>query len=97
MFVFLRKWWDRAFDIASDFDYKDCFWCEMFVFALGVLFGFSSKKAMKFLAPLVFLLAAVSAFEIVYPRRETLRSMFSGKYEDRFVEFSDIDDVPDFI
>lgn len=95
--AFLRKWYDRAYDIFKDFDYKDFLWCEAFVLAVGVLFGVSAKKALKHLTPLIAVFAAFTAFEVFYPRRGKLQKIADGTYEDRFVEFSDTDDVPDFV
>ena len=88
MHAFLRKWYDRAHDIFKDFDYKDFLWCQAFVLALGVLFGVSTRKALKRLTP---------AFEVFYPRRKKLKKIADGTYEDRFVEFSNTEDIPDFV
>lgn len=97
MYAFFRKWFDRTLDIAEDFNYKDFFWFEMLVLSIGVIFGISTSKVLKYLAPLIFLFAAFSAFEVLYPRREKLHDMMTGNYEDRFVEFDDTDDFPDFV
>lgn len=97
MYSQIRKWYDRANDIAEDFNYKDFLWCEAFVFTIGVLFGVSTRKALRYLTPFIALFAAFAAFQVLYPRREKLQQMATGKYEDKFVEFSDTEDVPDFI
>ena len=97
MHAFLRKWYDRAHDIFKDFDYKDFLWCQAFVLALGVLFGVSTSKALKRLTPFIAVSAAFSAFEVFYPRRKKLRKIADGTYEDRFVEFSNTEDIPDFV
>ncbi len=97
MYAFLRKWFDRAIDIAEDFEYKDYFWCYMLVLLLGILFGVSANKALKYLAPIIAIFAAFAAFEVLYPRREKISKMLDGTYEDRFVEFEGTDDIPDFI
>ena len=39
----------------------------------------------------------VAAFEVLYPRRDKIAKMLDGTYEDRFVEFEDTEDIPDFI
>ena len=41
--------------------------------------------------------AAFAAFEVFYPRRNKLKKIADGTYEDRFVEFSDTEDIPDFV
>ncbi len=97
MFALFRKWFDRFSDIVDDFDYKDFFWCEMLVLALGVIFGISTSKAAKYIYPIVVVVAVFSAFKVFYPRHEKIRDMITGKYEDRFVEYSNSDDIPDFI
>lgn len=97
MYVFLRKWFDRAHDIAKDFDYKDFIWCEVFVLLLGVLFGVTTHKALKYLAPFIAVFAGFAAFQMLYPHREKLCNMANGTYRDRFVEFADSDDFPDFV
>ena len=97
MHSFFRKWFDRAKDIFEDFDYRDFLWCEVFVLMIGILFGVSANKAMKFLVPFIAVFAAFAAFQVFYPRREKLGKIATGKYEDRFVEFSGTEDAPDFI
>lgn len=97
MYAFLRKWFDRARDIAEDFEYKDYFWCYLLVLLLGILFGVSANKALKYLAPIIATFAVFAAFEVVYPRREKFAEMLNGTYEDRFVEFEGTEDIPDFI
>lgn len=97
MYSVIRKWYDRASDIAEDFDYKDFLLCELFVFLVGVIFGVSTNKALKYLTPFIAIFAAIAAFEVLYPRRKKLEEMANGKYEDKFVEFSNTEDVPDFI
>lgn len=97
MYALLRKWFDRARDIAEDFEYKDYFWCYLLVLLLGVLFGVSSKKVLRYLTPFIAVAAAFAAFEVLYPRREKVSKMLDGTYEDSFVEFEDSDDIPDFI
>ena len=87
----------RARDIAEDFEYKDYFWSYLLVLLLGVLFGVSTNKALKYLAPIIAIFAAFAAFEVLYPRREKIAKMLDGTYEDRFVEFEDTEDIPDFI
>lgn len=93
----LRKWYDRASDLAEDFDYRDFAWCELFVFALGVLFGISTQKALRYLSPFIALFAAFAAFEVLYPRREKIEKMAKGQYKDKFVEFDGTEDTPDFV
>ena len=90
MYAFCRKWFDRARDIAEDFEYKDYFWSYLLVLLLGILFGVSTNKALKYLAPII-------ALFVLYPRREKIAKMLDGTYEDRFVEFEDTEDIPDFI
>ena len=97
MYAICRKWFDRARDIAEDFEYKDYFWCYLLVLLLGILFGISANKALKDLAPFIAVFAAFAAFEVLYPRREKVCEMLSGTYEDRFVEFEGTEDIPDFI
>jgi hypothetical protein len=97
MYAFCRKWFDRARDIAEDFEYKDYFWSYLLVLLIGVLFGVSTNKALKYLAPIIAIFAAFDAFEVLYPRREKIAKMLDGTYEDRFVEFEDTEDIPDFI
>ena len=97
MHAFLRKWYDRASDIFNDFDYRDFLWCQAFVLALGILFGVSTNKALKRLTPFIAVFAAFAAFEVFYPRRNKLKKIADGTYEDRFVEFSDTEDIPDFV
>lgn len=97
MYACCRKWFDRARDIAEDFEYKDYFWCYLLVLLLGILFGVSANKALKYLSPIIVIFAAFSAFEVLYPRREKIGKMLDGTYEDRFVEFEDTEDIPDFI
>ena len=97
MYACCRKWFDRARDIAEDFEYKDYFWCYLLVLLLGILFGVSANKALKYLTPIIAIFAAFSAFEVIYPRREKIAKMLDGTYEDRFVEFEDADVIPDFI
>ncbi|MBE6892833.1 MAG: hypothetical protein E7482_02325 [Ruminococcaceae bacterium] len=97
MYAFCRKWFDRARDIAEDFEYKDYFWCYLLVLLLGVLFGISANKALKYLTPFIAIFAAFAAFEVMYPRREKIAKMLDGTYEDRFVEFEGTEDIPDFI
>ena len=94
MYAFCRKWFDRARDIAEDFEYKDYFWCYLLVLLLGILFGVSANKALKYLSPII---AIFAAFEVLYPRRDKIEKMLDGTYEDRFVEFEDTEDIPDFI
>ena len=72
MCTFFRKWFDRAYDIAQDFDYKDFLWCELFVLSLGVLFGVSAHKALKYLTPFIALFAAFSAFQILIIRNSRI-------------------------
>ena len=97
MCALCRKWFDRFSDIVEDFDYRDFFWCEMLVLSLGIIFGISTSKVMKYIYPIIVVFAVFSAFKVFYPRREKLGDMITGKYEDRFVEYSDSDDIPDFI
>ena len=97
MCTFFRKWFDRAYDIAQDFDYKDFLWCELFVLSLGVLFGVSAHKALKYLTPFIALFAAFSAFQMLYPHHQKLQDMATENYKDRFVEFSDTEEAPDFV
>lgn len=97
MYTFCRKWFDRARDIAEDFEYKDYFWCYLLVLLLGVLFGISANKALKYLSPLITIFALFATFEVVYPRREKIAKMLDGTYEDRFVEFEGTEDIPDFV
>ena len=97
MYACCRKWFDRARDIAEDFEYKDYFWCYLLVLLLGVLFGVSANKALKYLTPFIAVFAAFAAFEVIYPRREKFCEMLNGTYEDRFVEFEGTEDIPDFI
>ena len=58
MYACCRKWFDRARDIAEDFEYKDYFWCYLLVLLLGVLFGVSANKALKYLSPIIAIFAA---------------------------------------
>lgn len=97
MFAFFRKWFDRAYDIAQDFDYKDFLWCEIFVLTLGILFGVSAQKALKYLTPFIAVFAVFSAFQMLYPHRKKLHDMVTGNYKDRFVEFSGTEEAPDFV
>ena len=97
MHAFLRKCYDRASDIFNDFDYRDFLWGQAFVLALGILLGVSASKALKRLTPFIAVFAAFSAFEVFYPRRNKLKKIADGTYEDRFVEFSDTEDIPDFV
>ena len=77
------KWYDRASDIFNDFDYRDFLWCQAFVLALGILFGVSANKALKRLTPFIAVFAAFAAFEVFYPRRNKLKKIADGTYEDR--------------
>ena len=97
MYALGRKWFDRARDIAEDFEYKDYFWCYLLVLLIGILFGISANKALKYLSPIIAIFAAFAAFEVLYPRRDKIAEMLDGTYEDRFVEFADTEDIPDFI
>lgn len=97
MYALGRKWFDRARDIAEDFEYKDYFWCNLLVLLIGILFGVSANKTLKYLTPFIAIFAAFAAFEVIYPRREKFAKMIDGTYEDRFVEFEDSEEFPDFI
>lgn len=97
MHALFTKWLDRAYDIAKDFDYRDFLWCELFVLSIGVLFGISTHKALKYLTPFIAVFAAFSAFKMLYPHHEKLQDMATGNYKDRFVEFSSTDEAPDFV
>ena len=65
--------------------------------SLGVLFGVSAHKALKYLTPFIALFAAFSAFQMLYPHHQKLQDMATGNYKDRFVEFSDTEEAPDFV
>lgn len=92
-----RKWYDRATDIFEDFDYKDFLWFELFVFTIGILLGVSTKKVLKFMVPFIAVFAAFSAFEVLYPRRDKIQKMATGEYKDKCVEYSETDNIPDFV
>lgn len=96
MRTFFRLWFDRASDIAADFDLTDIFFLKIASFAVGFLLGLSSKKIAKFIWPFVLGVALFSAFKVLYPRRGMIKDMLTGDYEDSFREF-DIEDVPDFV
>ena len=72
MYACCRKWFDRARDIAEDFEYKDYFWCYLLVLLIGILFGISANKALKYLSPIIAIFAAFAAFEVIYPRRDKI-------------------------
>ena len=67
-----------------------------YILLLGILFGVSASKALRYLAPIIAIFAAFAAFEVIYPRREKFAKMLDGTYEDSFVEF-ETEDMPDFI
>jgi hypothetical protein len=96
MRTFFRLWFDRASDIAADFDPMDFLFLKIACLAFGFLLGISSKKIAKFIWPFVLGVALFSTFKVIYPRRGMIRDMLTGDYEDSFREF-DIEDVPDFV
>ena len=61
MYALGRKWFDRARDIAEDFEYKDYFWCNLLVLLIGILFGVSANKTLKYLTPFIAIFAAFAA------------------------------------